>query len=206
MASQHSQPLHRNPRLRPVNRIAVNILLDGVLAALAAPLARWLAAPQDGLLHPLWFLAGGAITLLVSGLPFRMPQQYWRFSGVSDLLGIAGASIASSVLFSCGLVAVGFPLPSLTFPIIYALVLLVMLGGLRVGYRLAHRIALRRANLRRVVLIGQIRLQICICVRWSVTRKPGFVLSGLWPWAHIKQADASITCPFWGMWKISELF
>lgn len=154
MASQHSQPLHRNPRLRPVNRIAVNILLDGVLAALAAPLARWLAAPQDGLLHPLWFLAGGAITLLVSGVPFRMPQQYWRFSGVSDLLGIAGASIASSVLFSCGLVAVGFPLPSLTFPIIYALVLLVMLGGLRVGYRLAHRIALRRANLRRVVLIG----------------------------------------------------
>ncbi|MFT9214689.1 MAG: polysaccharide biosynthesis protein, partial [Acetobacter malorum] len=123
MALQRSESLHRSPRLRPLNRIMVNILLDGMLAALAAPFARWLAAPQDGLLHPLWFLASGAITLVVSGLPFRMPQQYWRFSGVSDLLGIAGASVASSVLFSVGLVWAGFRLPSPTFPIIYALVL-----------------------------------------------------------------------------------
>lgn len=154
MALQRSESLHRSPRLRPLNRIMVNILLDGMLAALAAPFARWLAAPQDGLLHPLWFLAGGAITLLVSGLPFRMPQQYWRFSGVSDLLGIAGASVASAVLFSVGLVYAGFRLPSPTFPIIYALVLLIMLGGLRIGYRLAHRLAARKADQRRVVLVG----------------------------------------------------
>ncbi|WP_086613054.1 polysaccharide biosynthesis protein [Acetobacter indonesiensis] len=154
MVSQRSDSLHRSPKLRPLNRILVNILLDGMLAAVAAPFARWLAAPQDGLLHPLWFLAGGAITLVVSGLPFRMPQQYWRFSGVSDLLGIAGASIASAVLFSIGLVMVGYPLPSMTFPIIYALVLLMMLGGLRIAYRLAHRIALRKADQRRIVLIG----------------------------------------------------
>lgn len=105
-------------------------------------------------MHPLWFLASGAITLVVSGLPFRMPQQYWRFSGVSDLLGIAGASVASSVLFSVGLVWAGFRLPSPTFPIIYALVLLIMLGGLRIGYRLAHRLAARKADQRRVVLVG----------------------------------------------------
>ncbi|MFT8675418.1 MAG: nucleoside-diphosphate sugar epimerase/dehydratase [Acetobacter sp.] len=154
MASQRSKALHRNPRLRPLNRIAVNVLLDGVLAALAAPVARWLAAPQDGLLHPLWFVAGGAITLVVSGLPFRMPQQYWRFSGMSDLMGIAGASIASATLFSLGLVVTGFPLPSLTFPVIYALVLLVALGGLRVAYRLAHGRRLRCAQQQRVVLIG----------------------------------------------------
>lgn len=145
---------HSYPRLWPLNRMAGNIVLDGALAAVAAPLARWLAAPQDGLLHPLWFLAGGSISLVVSGLPFRIPQQYWRFSGVSDLLGIAGASVASAVLFSLGLVLSGFPLPSETFPIIYALVLLVLLGGLRVSYRLAHRIAARQANQKQVVLIG----------------------------------------------------
>ncbi|MBS1004228.1 polysaccharide biosynthesis protein [Acetobacter thailandicus] len=154
MVPQCSEPLHRNLRLRPLNRILVNILLDGMLAALAAPIARWLAAPQDGLLHPLWFLAGGAVTLVVSGLPFRMPQQYWRFSGVSDLMGIAGASVASSALFSLGLYVMHYPLPSFTFPIIYALVLLVLLGGLRVAYRLAHRLRQFRAAQRCVVLVG----------------------------------------------------
>lgn len=154
MVPQRSEPLHRSPKLRPLNRIMVNILLDGVLAALAAPLARWLAAPQDGLLHPLWFLLGGSITLLVSGLPFRVPQQYWRFSGVADLLRIAGASVASAVLFSFILTLSGFPLPSATFPIIYALVLLVMLGGLRVCSRLAYSKALRRAGQHRIVLVG----------------------------------------------------
>ncbi|MFT8418094.1 MAG: nucleoside-diphosphate sugar epimerase/dehydratase [Acetobacter sp.] len=154
MVSQPWQPQHHYPRFWPLNRIAVNILLDGTLAALAAPLARWLAAPQDGLLHPLWFLAGGGISLAVSGIPFRMPQQYWRFSGVSDLLGIAGASVASALLFCVGLVWAGFSLPSPTFPIIYALVLLVLLGGSRVSHRLAHRLAARRADRQRVVLIG----------------------------------------------------
>jgi FlaA1/EpsC-like NDP-sugar epimerase len=124
---------------RPVNRIAVNVMLDGILAALSAPLARWLADPRGGLLHPLWFVAGGAITLIISGLPFRVQQQYWRFSGVGDLLNIAGASIASAALFSLGLYVTGFPIPTPTFPIIHALVLLMMMGGIRVVYRLSHR-------------------------------------------------------------------
>ncbi|MFT8430662.1 polysaccharide biosynthesis protein [Acetobacter orientalis] len=154
MVSQRSEPLHRSPKLRPLNRILVNVLLDGLLAAVAAPVARWLAAPQDGLLHPLWFLVGGAVTLVVSGVPFRMPQQYWRFSGISDLISIAGASIASSALFSLILCLFGFPLPSTTFPLIYALVLLVLLGGLRICYRLAYRQALRKAGQHKIVLIG----------------------------------------------------
>ncbi|OUJ15939.1 nucleotide sugar dehydratase [Acetobacter orientalis] len=154
MVSQRSEPLHRSPKLRPLNRILVNVLLDGLLAAVAAPVARWLAAPQDGLLHPLWFLVGGAVTLVVSGVPFRMPQQYWRFSGISDLISIAGASIASSALFSLILSLFGFPLPSTTFPLIYALVLLVLLGSLRICYRLAYRQALRKAGQHKIVLIG----------------------------------------------------
>ncbi|NHN87836.1 polysaccharide biosynthesis protein [Acetobacter conturbans] len=144
----------KSTRLRPLNRILVNVLLDGSVAAVAAPLARWLAAPRDGLLHPLWFLAGGAITLLVSGLPFRMPQQYWRFSGISDLLGIVGASAASSALFTAGLWATGFPLPSPTFPIIYTLTLIGMLGGLRTAYRLINGITRRSVTQKRIMLVG----------------------------------------------------
>ena len=46
---------------RSFNRILVNVALDGALAAVAAPLARWIADPGGGLLHPLWFLASGGI-------------------------------------------------------------------------------------------------------------------------------------------------
>ncbi len=143
-------------RLRPLNRILVNVLLDGALAAVAAPIARWLADPQGGLIHPLWFLAGGAITLLVGGVPFRMPQQYWRFSGVADLLGIAGASVASAVLFAALLLATGYRLPSITFPIIHALTLLVLLGSLRIVYRLSQGRPLggSAAATQRVLLVG----------------------------------------------------
>ncbi len=147
-------PLARG--LRPLNRILVNMALDGALAAAAAPLARWLADPGGGLLHPLWFLAGGAITLLVGGVPFRVSQQYWRFSGVADLLGIAGGSVASAALFASLLLLTGFPLPSVTFPIIHALTLLVLLGGLRVVYRLSQGrlVGSGGADTQRVLLVG----------------------------------------------------
>ncbi len=125
-------PLQR----RSLNRIAVNVLLDGALAAIATPLARYIADPGGGLLRPLWFVAGGAITLLIAGLPFRMPQQYWRFSGIEDLLAVVGGSVASAILFALLLVSAGFPLPTPTFPVVHALVLIVALGTPRVLYRL----------------------------------------------------------------------
>jgi len=135
-----------------MTRIAVNMLIDGVVAGLAAPLARWMAWPFGGLLHPLWFVAGGMITLCLTGLPLRIPQQYWRFSGLDDLLRIAVASIFSAALFTTGLFLTGFPIPTLTFPLIHALVLLVMLGGVRFAYRLAARP--RTALARRALLVG----------------------------------------------------
>ena len=119
-----------------MNRILLNLLLDGALAAVAAPVASWIADPAGGLLRPLWFVAGGAITLLLGGLPFRMSRQYWRFSGIADLLGVVGASIASAALFTVVLRATGFPPPTPTFPIVHALTLIVALGTPRVVYRL----------------------------------------------------------------------
>ncbi|WP_428375732.1 polysaccharide biosynthesis protein [Lichenicoccus sp.] len=142
--------------MRSINRILVNMALDGALAAAAAPIARYLADPHGGLIHPLWFLAGGAITLLVGGAPFRMPQQYWRFSGVADLLSIAGGSVLSAALFALLFHVTGFPLPSVTFPVIHAMVLLLMLGGLRIVYRLsqAKRVRLSAEAVQPVLLIG----------------------------------------------------
>ncbi|MBV8912720.1 MAG: polysaccharide biosynthesis protein, partial [Acetobacteraceae bacterium] len=128
-------PLQR-PLPRAVNRIVLNVVLDGALAALATPLASVIANPEGRVLRPLWFVAGGAITLLVAGLPFRMPQQYWRFSGIEDLLGVVGSSVACAVLFSLLLVVSGFALPTPTFPIVHALTLIVALGTPRVVYRL----------------------------------------------------------------------
>ena len=123
---------------RSVNRILLNVALDGMLAAVAAPVASWIARPADGVLRPLWFLVGGAITLLVAGLPFRLSQQYWRFAGMADLLGVVGGSVVSAALFSLLLLASPYPMPTPTFPIVYALVLVVALGAPRVAYRMQH--------------------------------------------------------------------
>ncbi len=139
---------------RSLNRILVNLLTDGALAAAAAPVARYLAAPASGLLHPIWFVAGGAITLLLSGVPARLPQQYWRFSGLGDLLGVAIASGASAALFSVGLVLTGTSLPSATFPAIHALTLMAFLSAPRLVYRLYHGRGRGEAQSPPVLLIG----------------------------------------------------
>ena len=136
MALQRPPALGRTFHARAARRILLNVLLDGALAAVATPLARYLADPTGGLLHPLWFIGGGAVTLLAAGLPFRMPQQYWRFSGIEDLLGVVGSSVISSTLFALLLVVSGFPIPTETFPVIHALTLIVALGTPRVIYRL----------------------------------------------------------------------
>ena len=136
-------------------RILINVALDGALAAVAAPIARWIADPRGGLLHPLWFLAGGGITLLLGGLPFRLSQQYWRFSGLSDLVGVVGGSLATAILFALLLVATGFPLPTITFPIVHALTLMVLLGAPRVAYRLYRgRPRGEQGTVERLLLVG----------------------------------------------------
>jgi FlaA1/EpsC-like NDP-sugar epimerase len=142
---------------RSASRILLNAALDGALAAAAAPLARFIADPRSGLLHPLWFVAGGFITLLLGGLPFRLSQQYWRFAGISDLMGVAGGAIAGATLFSALLVATGFRLPTVTFPLVHAFTLATLLAAPRIAYRLYHgrsRVAGDDPGLQHVLLIG----------------------------------------------------
>ena len=154
MALQRPQAPWRSLQPHALKRIFLNVLLDGALAAVATPLARFLADPTGGLLHPLWFIAGGAVTLLAAGLPFRMPQQYWRFSGIEDLIGVVGSSVISAALFAVLLLASGFPLPTSTFPIVHALTLIVALGTPRVIYRLRKGRARSTEGAQSVLLAG----------------------------------------------------
>ena len=68
-------------------QIAVNVALDGGLAALAVPAARWIADPAGPVLEPIWLLPAGIVALLLAGLPFRLSLQYWRFAGIGICWG-----------------------------------------------------------------------------------------------------------------------
>jgi O-antigen biosynthesis protein WbqV len=165
---------------RSVNRILMNVALDAALAAVAAIVARWIADPGGGLLHPLWFLAGGAITLFLGGLPFRLPQQYWRFSGIEDLMGVAGGSVISAGLFALLLIATGFPLPTPTFPIVHAFTLVAFLGMPRVLYRLLKLRPARRApEVDPVLLAGADEAADVFLRALRTQREPKFRVIGL---------------------------
>jgi O-antigen biosynthesis protein WbqV len=92
---------------------------------------------------------------LAGGLPFRLSQQYWRFSGIEDLVGVAGGSILSATLFALVWIIAGYPLPTPTFPIVHALTLVAFLGAPRVFYRLA-KVRQRSAagEIQTVLLVG----------------------------------------------------
>jgi FlaA1/EpsC-like NDP-sugar epimerase len=120
---------------RSLIRIAFNIALDGLAAAVAVPVARWLAHPGGEWLYPLWTIPAGAGTLLLAGLPFRLSLQYWRFAGIGDLLGVAGGSVLGAALFTLLLDLAEVASPSPSFPLIYALTLAAVLGAPRVLYR-----------------------------------------------------------------------
>ena len=141
---------------RSLSRILVNILLDGVAALLAVPLAAWLSDPTGPIL-PWWTLPLGVLALLVGGVPFRLSQQYWRFAGIGDLLQVAGGSALGAMIFAACLVILQTRLPSAGFPVIHALCLFVLLGAPRVGYRMLQgRFRLGRvgAGAKKVVLVG----------------------------------------------------
>ncbi len=120
---------------RSAIRIGLNVVLDGLLAALAVPVARWIADPSGPFLFPLWAPVGGAVALLAAGLPFRLSLQYWRFAGLGDLLGVAGCSVLGAILFALLAALSHLPTPNQALPIIHALTLLTFLGTPRVIYR-----------------------------------------------------------------------
>ena len=124
------------------NRILLNLGLDGLIAGLALPVALWLAAPGAWPPGAWWFAAIPATiaVLLLAGLPFGLPRQYWRFAGLRELLGIVGAAMLAAALFwaACHAFA-AWRSPNLAFPAIHALALAALLGAARVAGRLRAR-------------------------------------------------------------------
>ena len=127
---------------RAPHRILLNLLLDSLIACVALPVALLLAAPGDWPETLLWWalaLPGAAAALVTAGLPVRLSQQYWRYAGLTDLLGIGAAAGVSAAVFAGGLwLAGGWTSPNAAFPAIHALALGVLLGLPRIAGRMRH--------------------------------------------------------------------
>ncbi|MEY4845376.1 MAG: hypothetical protein RL312_1657, partial [Pseudomonadota bacterium] len=120
---------------RPSNRILLNLALDGLLALLALVLAVWAVQPRHWPSGAWWMLAGpGAVlALLAAGAVLRLPQQYWRFVGLRDLLAVAGAAFCGALLFWLGgQILGGWQPANPAFPLIHAMLLGALLIGARV--------------------------------------------------------------------------
>ncbi len=140
---------------RPASRIALNIGLDATLAALAVPLARWLANPAGDPMTPLWSIGWGAVALLLAGAPFRLSTQYWRFATIGDLIGVGAASLGCAALFVLGMVEAGELPAGPAFPVIHAMTLVLLLGLPRVSYRLLQEGEKTiPSSAQRVLLVG----------------------------------------------------
>ena len=121
--------------VRPLIRIAVNVAIDGSMAALSVPLAGWLSNPAGPLLASPTALGLGVVSLLLAGLPFRLSLQYWRFAAIGDLLTVAASAGLAAALYSVGNYLAEGHANGAAFPIIHALTLLTLLGAPRVIYR-----------------------------------------------------------------------
>jgi len=119
----------------PSHRILLNLALDGLIALLALLLAVWAIAPRNWPSGAWWAVAapGAVLALLAAGAVLRLPQQYWRFVGLRDLLAVAGAALGGAVMFWLGGQMLGGWQPANpAFPVIHALLLGVLLVGARV--------------------------------------------------------------------------
>jgi O-antigen biosynthesis protein WbqV len=123
------------------DRILLNLALDSLVAALALPVAVWLAAPGAWPPAAWWLMALPlAIGLLaLAGQPLGLSRQYWRFASLPELLGAAGATLGAVALFTLALHALdAWRPPNAGFPAIHALVLAAMLAAPRIAARLRH--------------------------------------------------------------------
>ncbi|WP_137127045.1 nucleoside-diphosphate sugar epimerase/dehydratase [Roseomonas sp. HF4] len=143
----------------PSHRILLNLLLDSLLALAALPLAVWAAAPGAWPPPGWWAVAlpGAVLALAVAGAPFRLALQYWRFAGLRDLLGAAGAAAAAAGLLALALHLAGaWRPPNAAFPLIHAATLAaLLLAGRVAGLLQASRHAgLSAPDAQAVLLVG----------------------------------------------------
>jgi FlaA1/EpsC-like NDP-sugar epimerase len=123
------------------NQLAFLLRFDGELPPWAAE-AFWLTLP--------WLVAIRAFAFV----PFRLYEGLWRYTSIYDLRGIAGGVCASSVVF---FLFVQTPLGPALYPrsvfVIDAVLLMLLLGGVRMSRRVASELS-REAPQKRILVFG----------------------------------------------------
>jgi O-antigen biosynthesis protein WbqV len=120
-------------------RLAVNVALDGALAAFAVAASFWLADPASPWPRPSALPLAGAGAVWLIGVPFGLSRLHWRFISLRDLAMIGGAAVVVALMLTLLLIGAGLPMPSDSFPVVLALALLVCLTVPRLLYRLARQ-------------------------------------------------------------------
>lgn len=135
--------------------MAVNIALDGGLAALAVTASFWLANPQAPWAWPHFFPLAGAWAIWLIGIPFGLWRLRWRFVSFRDLAMLAAAGIVTALMLALLMTGAGLPLPSPAFPAILALVLAACLTAPKFCYRLLREpSAGHNATTQQAILVG----------------------------------------------------
>ncbi|HVE23014.1 MAG TPA: nucleoside-diphosphate sugar epimerase/dehydratase [Acidocella sp.] len=119
-------------------RIALNIVLDGVLAALGVAVSFWLANPAHPFPSPALLPLAGAVAIWLIGVPFGLSRLHWRFVSFRDLAMIGAAAAVTGLMLVLLLIGAGLPMPSAAFPVILILTLVMALSGPKLLYRLAR--------------------------------------------------------------------
>jgi FlaA1/EpsC-like NDP-sugar epimerase len=136
-------------------RLGLNIALDGALAALAVQAAYFLADPASPRPHPAAMPLAAAAAIWLIGIPFGLARLHWRFTAMRDLARIGGAALVTAILLTLLLVGAGVRLPSIGFPAILALCLIVALTTPRLLYRLGREgSSSDAANTTKAILVG----------------------------------------------------
>jgi O-antigen biosynthesis protein WbqV len=162
---------------RSLVRIGLNVGLDGLMAAAAYLLARWMVGAEVP--GPLWAVPWAVAALLLAGLPFRLSVQYWRFAGTQDLLALAAASVAAAAIVPVGLREGGAALPGPGFPVAHALALIVLLAAPRLAYRLSQEERGRRHGGVGILLVGAGEGSDLFLRALGAEREPPFHVVGL---------------------------
>jgi O-antigen biosynthesis protein WbqV len=121
---------------RSQKRIAINVGLDGALAAIAVLAAFWLANPAHPAPVPTLLPLAGMAAIWLIGIPFGLGRQHWRFTGLADALAIIFIAGLATLLITLLLVGVGAQLPSISFPILLLMMFALGLIAPRLAYRL----------------------------------------------------------------------
>ncbi|MDE2239257.1 MAG: polysaccharide biosynthesis protein [Rhodospirillales bacterium] len=144
---------HSENPLLPM-RMAVNIMLDGVLAALAVGGSFWLANPAAPMPQPHLLPLAGAGAIWLIGIPFGLSRLHWRFVSLRDLVLLGAAAIVTTLMLTLLMVGAGVSLPSPAFPVILALMLASALTVPKLLYRLVRQKRGEQGAAQTALLVG----------------------------------------------------